>query len=143
MIRNLKDSFGSSSLTLSTSLYVSFADKIFEKNFFLRFLWKVTYNLIFIWRIQKSNSFSHILSYSSLFLPRLVKNVLKVGQSFLFTDLHQNYHNMILIWRIQKLNSFFHIFLFSSSFLPRLVKSDLKNESKLYFSDFHENFRIT
>ena len=34
MIRNLKDSFGSSSLTLSIYLYVSFADKIFEKKLF-------------------------------------------------------------------------------------------------------------
>ena len=67
--------------------------KISKKNFFLTFLWKVPRNLILIWRIQKLNSFSHIFSSSSSFLLRLVKdNVSEMGQSFLFTDLHQNCH---------------------------------------------------
>ena len=65
--------------------------KTSKKSFFLIFLWKVSHNLISKCRIEKVNSFSHIFSSPSSFLPRLVKNVLKLGQNFLFTDLHQNY----------------------------------------------------
>ena len=43
----------------------------------LRFSWKLPYNWIVIWRIQKSDSISHVFSFSSSFLPWLIKNVLK------------------------------------------------------------------
>ena len=56
--------------------------KISNKNFFLRFLWKIPCNLILIWRIQKLNSFPHIFWSSSSFLPRFVKNDLKNESKF-------------------------------------------------------------
>ena len=43
-----------------------------SKFFFHKFSWKLPYNLILIWRIQRSNSFSQIFSFTFLFLPRLV-----------------------------------------------------------------------
>ena len=55
-----------------------------KKNLFLRFLWKVPYNLILIWRIQKSNSYFHIFSFIFLLLPRFIKNVLKKRVKFFF-----------------------------------------------------------
>ena len=65
--------------------------KISKKTFFLRLLRKVPYNLILIWRIQKSNSFSQIFSFSSSFLPRFIKNVLKNGSKFFSIDFHEKF----------------------------------------------------
>ena len=64
------------------------------KQFFLRFSWKFLYNLIWIWKIQKSNSFFQIFLSSSLssssFLSRLVKNVLQNETKKFFSDFHEN-----------------------------------------------------
>ena len=75
-----------------TSVLVRFSQvKISKKTFFLRLLWKVPYNLILIWRIQKSNSFSQIFSFSSSFLSRFIKNVLKNGSKFFSIDFHEKF----------------------------------------------------
>ena len=73
-------------------LVCPFQVKISEKTFFLRFLWKVPYNLILIWRIKKSNLFFQIFLSSFSFLPRLVKNVLKNGSRIFFSDFHENHY---------------------------------------------------
>ena len=62
------------------------------KYFFHRFPWKFLYNLILMWRIQISNSFSQIVSFTSPFLPQLVKNVLIFMSNYLFSDFHENCH---------------------------------------------------
>ena len=121
----------------------SFSGKNFEKKLFFQIFRKVTYNLILIWRIQYSNSFFQIFSSLFLFFPRLVKNVLKMGQKFFIGFSWKLTHYLILIRRIQKLKSFFQAFLSSFLFLPQLVKNVLKNGLKIFFSDFHENCHIT
>ena len=73
-------------------LVCPFQVKISEKTFFLRFLWKVPYNLILIWRIKKSNLFFQIFLSSFSFLPRLVKNVLKSGSGIFFSNFHENHY---------------------------------------------------
>ena len=73
-------------------LVCPFQVKISEKTFFLRFLWKVPYNLILIWRIKKSNLFFQIFLSSFSFLPRIVKNVLKNGSGIFFSDFHENHY---------------------------------------------------
>ena len=114
------------------------------KKIFLGFSWKLPYNLILIWKIQKSDSFFHIFSSSSSFLLRLVKNVLKNGWKFFSHRFSWKFpYNLILIWRTQKLNYFPKFFHLSFLFLPQLVKNGLKNDSKIFSSDFHENFHIT
>ena len=74
----------------------SFSGKNFEKNFFFRFLRKVTSNLILIWRTQYSNSFFQIFLFLFFFFPRLAKNVLKMGQNifptiFMKIDTYPNF----------------------------------------------------
>ena len=116
-------------------IFASISQKWFKKwlkNFFLRFSWKFPYNLILIWRIQRSNLFSHNFSFASSFLPRLVKNVLKMGQVFFLRFSWKLPYNLILIWRIQKSNSFFQIFSSSSSFLALTFPHPYQANSQCY-----------
>ena len=53
--------------------------KKWVKNFSLGFSLKLPNDLNLIWRTQISDSFSHIFSSSSSFLPRLIKNALQNG----------------------------------------------------------------
>ena len=110
--------------------------KKWVKTFSNRFSWKLPHDLILIWIIQKSNSFSQIFSSSSSFLPWLVKNGLKKKwvKNFFLRFSWKFLYNLISIWRIQEVNSFFQIFLWSSSFLSWLVKNVLsqKNFSKIF-----------
>ena len=104
-----------------TFIFVSISQKCLKKwvkNFLLGFPWKLSHNLILIWRIRKSDSFFHSFSSSFLFLPRLVKNVLK-NELKIFSHRFswKLPYNLILIWRNQKFNSFSQIFSSSSSIL--------------------------
>ena len=94
---------------------MSFSGKNFEKNFFLRFSWKVPYNLWYLYfdmENSKINSFFQIFSSPSLFLPRLVKNVLKMGQNFLFTDFHEKFHLTLFWYGELKNQALFPIFVY-------------------------------
>ena len=114
-------------------------EKISKKNFFDTF-WKVPYNLNLIWRMQVLNSFSHIFSSSFSFLPRLVKNILKTGQNFLFTDLHQNYH-ITQFWygefKIEFFSPYFVIFIFIFALVSQKW---LKKQVKKFFLRFSWKF---
>ena len=101
--------------------------------FYLRFSGKLPHNLILLWIIQKSNSFSHIFSSSSSFFASISQKCPKSGLSFFFTDLRQNLHQS---------DSFFHIFSSSFSFLSWFIKNSLKNESKLFFLWFLWKFSV-
>ena len=85
------------------------------------------YNLILIWRFQKSDLFSHIFSFPSSFLPRLVKNVLKNGSKSYQSNTYRKdlklLYNVILIWGMPKPNSFSQIFHLTFIFASKLSNS--------------------
>ena len=117
-------------------IFASISQKCFKrwvKKIFLGFSWKLPYNLILIWRIKKSDSFSHIFSSSFSFLSQLVKMSYKVGQIFFLRFSWKFPYNLILMYKIQKLNLFLHIFSSSSSFLPWLVKDVFKKWVNFFF----------
>ena len=134
-----------------------FQVKISKKTFFLRFLWKVPYNLILIWKIKKSNSFFQTFSSSSdcngtrthnhlvrkrtlnslnhfIFIFVLIsqKRLKKWVKNFFLQFSWKLPHILILIRRIHKLKIFSHIFSPSSSFMPQLVKDLLKVGKNLF-----------
>ena len=113
-----------------------FGGKTFEKKFFWYFLWQVSFNLILIWRIHLSNSFSHIFSSSSSFLPRLVKNVPKMGENFLFTDLHRNCHITQFWYGELKTRTHFPIFFIFIFIFASINQKYPKNGSKVFAHRF-------
>ena len=88
------------------------------------------YDLILMWRIQKSNSFFQFFPFSFSFLPQFFKKV------FFLRFLWNVLYNLIMIWKIQKSNSFSQIFSFSVLLLPWLVKNVLKNGWKFFSQIF-------
>ena len=81
------------------------------KIFFLRYSWKYLYNLILIWRNQKSNSFFpnpfiFIFIFVSISQKCLTKWVKKIFLRFS----GKLPYNLILIWIIRKSNSFSQFF---------------------------------
>ena len=117
--------------------------KKWVKKFFLRFPRKFPYNLILIWRIHGSNSFSQNFLFTSPFLLQLVKMSQKMSQYFLFRFSAKLSCNLILIWRIQISNLYFQFFLSSFSFLPQLIKKWLTKWVKECLLNFSWKFPYT
>ena len=69
--------------------------KISKKTLFLRFSWKVPYNVILTQRIQISNSFSQIFSSSSSFLSQLVKKWLPKRVKMIFLGFFWKFPYMV------------------------------------------------
>ena len=101
-------------------IFASISQKCLKEwvNFFPQILWKLLYNLILIWRIQKLHSFFHIFFiFMFIFASISQKMFLKMGQFFFLWFPWKFPYNLILIWRIQRPKSFLQSFLSSSSFL--------------------------
>ena len=103
-----------------------------KKNFYLRFLWKISYRLILIWKIQKSNSFYQFFIFIFIFASISQKCLQKLVKSFSLLFSWKLPHFLILKWKMQKLKTFPPIFSPSFSFLPQLVKNVLKNGQKFF-----------
>ena len=63
-----------------------------SKIFSHRFSWKLPYNLILIWRIQKPNHFSNFFIFNFIFASIGQKWFKKWVESFFFSDFHENFH---------------------------------------------------
>ena len=99
------------------------------KNVLLRFSWKLPYKLILIREIHVSNSFSQIFSFRFSFLPRLVKNVLKMAQIFSSQIFMKNVikpnfdmENSRIKFILPKF--FIIIFIFDTNFFPIFILSE-------------------
>ena len=91
--------------------------------FFLRFSWKLPYNLILIWRSQKSNSFFQFFSSSSSFVASTFSHQLKLNREIV----KELFHLLFFIF----------IFIFVS-----ISEKWLKNESSIFSSALHGIFHI-
>ena len=111
--------------------------KKWVKWFFLRFSWKFLYNLILIFRIQKSNSF-----FPNLFIF-----------IFIFASVSQKCLSKWFSWKLPHKSNFdmengkvemifpyFFIFIFIFASISQKV---LEERPKKIFSDFHKNCLIT